>query len=89
MAEHTRLHLWLNTVIALVAVAASATSGYYNWQTYNLKTESLGFTINATYECPLEFQKVGEIAPEVTGHGLPLSKCEAYKRVYDQPYGSS
>ena len=30
-----------------------------------------------------------EIAPEVTGHGLPLSKCEAYKRVYDQPYGSS
>ena len=30
-----------------------------------------------------------EIAPEGTGHGLPLSKCEAYKRVYDQPYGSS
>jgi hypothetical protein len=30
-----------------------------------------------------------EIAPEVTGHGLPLSKCEAYKRVYAQPYGSS
>jgi transposase len=27
----------------------------------------------------------GEIAPEVTGHGLPLSKCEAYNRVYDQP----
>ena len=26
-----------------------------------------------------------EIAPEVTGHGLPLSKCEAYNRVYDQP----
>lgn len=34
-------------------------------------------------------QWVREIAPEVTGHGLPLSKCEAYKRVYDQPYGSS
>ena len=30
-----------------------------------------------------------EIAPEVTGRGLPLSKCEAYNRVYDQPYGSS
>jgi hypothetical protein len=31
----------------------------------------------------------GEIAPEPTGHGLPLSKCEAYNRVYEQPYGSS
>jgi hypothetical protein len=29
-----------------------------------------------------------EIAPEPTGHGLPLSKCEAYNRVYDQPYES-
>ena len=26
-----------------------------------------------------------EIAPEPTGHGLPLGKCEAYNRVYDQP----
>ena len=24
---------------------------------------------------------IREIAPEVTGHGLPLSKCEAYNRV--------
>jgi ATP-dependent DNA helicase RecG len=30
-----------------------------------------------------------EIAPEPTGHGLPLSKCEAYNRVYEQPCGSS
>jgi hypothetical protein len=30
-----------------------------------------------------------EIAPEPTGHGLPLSKCEAYNRVYEQPNGSS
>ena len=29
-----------------------------------------------------------EIAPERTGHGLPLSKCEAYNRVYDRPYES-
>ena len=29
-----------------------------------------------------------EIAPELNGHGLPLSKCEAYNRVYDQPYES-
>ena len=27
--------------------------------------------------------------PEPTGHDLPLSKCEAYKRVYEQSYGSS
>jgi hypothetical protein len=30
-----------------------------------------------------------EIAPELTGHGLPLIKCEAYNRVYDQLYGSN
>src|SRR5262245_29730231 len=33
-------------------------------------------------------QQVREIAPELTGHGLPLSKCEAYNRVYDQFYQS-
>src|SRR5262245_19868283 len=32
---------------------------------------------------------VPEIAPEPAGHGLPLSKCEAYNRVYEQSYGSS
>jgi hypothetical protein len=30
-------------------------------------------------------EATSEIAPELTGHGLPLSKCEAYNRVYDQP----
>jgi hypothetical protein len=34
-------------------------------------------------------QRDSEIAPELTGHGLPLVKCEAYNRVYDQPYGSN
>ena len=29
-------------------------------------------------------ERLFEIAPKLTGHGLPLSKCEAYKRVYDQ-----
>jgi hypothetical protein len=29
-----------------------------------------------------------EMAPELTGHGLPLNKCEAYNRVYEQPYES-
>jgi hypothetical protein len=28
-----------------------------------------------------------EFAPELTGQGLPLSKCEAYNRVYDQHLG--
>src|SRR5215813_14782848 len=32
--------------------------------------------------------RLPEIAPELTGHGLPLSKCEAYNRVYDQFYRS-
>ena len=35
-----------------------------------------------------ESKSASEIAPETTGHGLPLSKCEAYNRVYDQPYES-
>ena len=30
-------------------------------------------------------EAMSEIAPELTGHGLPLSKCEAYNRVYEQP----
>jgi type 1 fimbriae regulatory protein FimB/type 1 fimbriae regulatory protein FimE len=30
--------------------------------------------------------KVHEIAPELTGYGLPLSKCEAYNRVYEQQH---
>jgi hypothetical protein len=35
------------------------------------------------------FRANPEIAPEPAGHGLPLSKCEAYNRVYEQPCGSS
>ena len=34
-------------------------------------------------------RRLAEIAPEPTGHGLPLSKCEAYNRVYDQRSRSS
>jgi hypothetical protein len=45
-----------------------------------------GTSISAVQNIQVEGR---EIAPEVTEHGLPLSKCEAYKRVYDQPYGSS
>jgi hypothetical protein len=60
MAEHTRLHLWLNTIIAVAAMAASGTSGYFAWQSYTLKTEALGFTVNSTNDCRLEFTKMGE-----------------------------
>jgi len=34
------------------------------------------------------FDSYREIAPEVTGQGLPLRKCEAYDRPYDQHLGS-
>jgi transcriptional regulator with XRE-family HTH domain len=32
----------------------------------------------------IEEEMLDEIAPELTGHGLPLVKCEAYNRVYDR-----
>src|SRR6516164_11238176 len=37
-------------------------------------------------QCPLA---ESEIAPELTRHGLPLGKCEAYNRVCDQFYRNS
>ena len=36
---------------------------------------------------PVELYEI-EIAPELTGHGLPFIKCKAYNRVYDQSYRS-
>ena len=45
----------------------------------------LKITDATLFECMKRFT---EIAPETTGHGLPLRKCEAYNRVYDQPYES-
>ena len=40
------------------------------------------------HEAGLPSGAAPEIAPELTGHGLPFSKCEAYNRVYDQFYQS-
>jgi hypothetical protein len=40
------------------------------------------------FALPLMPRELHEIAPELPGHGLPLNKCEAYNRVYDQPYDS-
>jgi hypothetical protein len=59
MAEHTKSHLWLNTGIACLALLASAGSVLFAWRTYQLKSESVGFTVRQTYECLVEFQKIG------------------------------
>src|SRR6516164_11473577 len=48
----------------------------------------LGCTENGGHtKCKKTYRKDRdtEIAPEPAGHGLPLSKCEAYNRVYEQP----
>lgn len=60
MAEHTRAHLWLNTGISILAVVVSAFSGVISWQSASLKREDLGFTINPTYSCTVEFHKEGD-----------------------------
>jgi hypothetical protein len=60
MAEHSRFHLWLNTFIAALAIVVAALSSYYAWKSYELKAESLGFTLIPTYDCPLEFRRSGE-----------------------------
>ena len=62
---------------------------------YRLTSDSVHFNVSSLFRSgwgPSVSQFVfssknfpTEIAPELTGHGLPLSKCEAYKRVYDQP----
>ena len=47
----------------------------------------VGYEVTRRIKADLALRSI-PIAPKRTGHGLPLSKCEAYKRVYDQPYGS-
>jgi hypothetical protein len=46
-----------------------------------------GLPANHSSSNRIERNARGEIAPEPAGHGLPLSKCEAYNRVYEQSYG--
>jgi hypothetical protein len=60
MAEHTRLHLWLNTGIACLAFFASAVSGLFAWKAYELKSESIGFNLAFTYRCHIEYKKLGQ-----------------------------
>lgn len=45
---------------------------------------ALATSVVAQTAGPATASKAAEVAPELTGHGLPLTKCEAYNRVYDQ-----
>ena len=46
----------MNSAVAMAALVASGISATFAWRSYNLKSESLGFTVRPTYECPLEFR---------------------------------
>ena len=62
-----------------------ATNTELQWDVLTIKRPGLTRDLPAGKE---ELMWVAEIAPESTGHGLPLNKCEAYDRVYDQSFGS-
>jgi len=62
-----------------VQASKSLASGEGSWRCA-CKKQSLGRPLTS---------RCYEMAPELTGHGLPLIKCEAYNRVYEQHYGSS
>jgi len=61
----------------------------------SLNLDALGLTpyglmiAKAIQDYGMVLTDTSEIAPEPAGHGLPLSKCEAYNRVYEQSCGSS
>src|SRR4051812_33958961 len=58
MAEHTKAHLWLNTTIAILALAASGLSGVFSWRMYDLKREAVGFGALLA-DCELEVKAIG------------------------------
>ena len=59
-----------------------------SYQAYrHARLERLLDDLDFLRRCPAR-RRLTEIAPELTGHGLPLGKCEAYNRVYDQFYQS-
>jgi hypothetical protein len=47
---------------------------------------NLGIVLNRSHKS--EGGLDDEIAPELTGHGLPHNKCEAYNRVHNRPHES-
>jgi hypothetical protein len=58
MAEQPKAHLWVNTGIAGLALLTSLASAVFASQTYGLKTESLGFNVQPTTDCKLQFVKI-------------------------------
>ena len=56
-------------------------------RTNHARLERLLDDLDFLRRCPAR-RRLTEIAPELTGHGLTLSKCEAYNRVYGQFYRS-
>jgi hypothetical protein len=55
VAEHTKLHLWFNTIVSLSAAAFAGAIAYNGWNVYSLNIESVGFTSRFTYDCPISF----------------------------------
>jgi hypothetical protein len=57
MAEHTKAHLWINTIIAGLAFLASGASAIFTYRNFNLSTESIGLSGSFTYDCLLSTGK--------------------------------
>jgi hypothetical protein len=60
MAEYTKAHLWLNTAVACLALAASSGSAIFSWRSYQLKRESIGFIARTALDCKVQYQKFGD-----------------------------
>jgi hypothetical protein len=60
MAEHTKAHLWVNTLIACGALAVAGFSGIVSWKSLQLKNESIGFVQRPTFDCRVEYEKIEE-----------------------------
>ena len=54
-AEGTDYFKWVGAAVSLVALILSGASYYNSIQSDKRKDESLGFTSNITFQCPLEF----------------------------------
>lgn len=61
MAEHTRLHLWLNTVIASGALVASLALTVMSYREYQLKGESIGLLAYFWPDCALASEDTGHV----------------------------
>jgi hypothetical protein len=53
MAEQSNVHLWVNTIIAVLALAVSGAIGYVQWNNYLRKSETVSFFSAPKSDCPL------------------------------------